>query len=89
MKFNPAPTDIFGFACSITVDHIDSTIEKIAQAGGKTLMPKAVIPGAAWGAKFLHPEGNLFCAIQYTADARLQRLKEAHTQPLQDEHYEI
>lgn len=68
-RYNPDTKDIFGFECSISVDDVDATIEAVEKAGGKTLMGNTAISGVGWIAKFLDPEGNLFCAITYDKDA--------------------
>lgn len=68
-RYNPASKDIYGFECSISVDDVEDTINAVENAGGKTLMPKTAIPGVGWIAKFLDPDGNLFCAIKYDKSA--------------------
>ncbi len=59
---NPAGTVIV----YIGTDDIEATLAKIAQLGGKTLVPKTEIPGMGWFAIFADPTGNkigLFTAI--------------------------
>lgn len=69
-KYSPVPDKIIGLECSISVENIDTVIEKIKQNGGKILMEKTAIPYVGWIAKFLDTEGNLLCAIQYDDSAR-------------------
>ena len=69
-KYNPDSKDIFGYECSISVDDVNATIEAVERAGGTTLMARTAIPGVGWIAKFLDPEGNLFCAITYDREAK-------------------
>lgn len=68
-KYNPDLKNIYGFECSISVDDVEDTIRAVEKAGGKTLMPRTAIPGVGWIAKFLDPDGNLFCAIKYDKSA--------------------
>lgn len=69
-KYNTDSKDIYGFECSITVDDIETTINAVEKAGGKTLMQKTIIPNVGWMAKFLDPDGNMFCAIKYDSGAK-------------------
>ncbi|MGI9293062.1 MAG: VOC family protein [Pseudomonadales bacterium] len=69
-KYNPDSKNIYGFECSITVDDVEATINAVEQAGGKTLMQKTNIPNVGCIAKFLDPDGNMFCAIKYDEDVK-------------------
>ncbi|MGJ3235572.1 VOC family protein [Marivirga sp.] len=69
-KYSPLPEKIIGLECSISVENIDLTIEKIKDSGGKILMDKTAIPYVGWIAKFLDTEGNLLCAMQYDQEAK-------------------
>lgn len=69
-KYSPLPDMIIGLECSISVENIDLTIEKIKDSGGKILMDKTAIPYVGWIAKFLDTEGNLLCAMQNDQEAR-------------------
>ncbi|MFQ5555430.1 MAG: VOC family protein [Acidimicrobiia bacterium] len=42
----------------IEVDSIDDHLAKVADAGGKTIMPRTVIPGTVTFAMFADPAGN-------------------------------
>jgi predicted enzyme related to lactoylglutathione lyase len=69
-RYNPDKKDIFGYECSISVDDVEATIQTVEESGGKTIMGKTLIPGVGWIAKFLDPDGNLFCAISYDEGAK-------------------
>jgi predicted enzyme related to lactoylglutathione lyase len=58
-KYSPVPDKIIGLECTIGVEDIDQTIEKIKSNGGQVLMPKTAIPYVGYIAKFLDTEGNL------------------------------
>lgn len=69
-SYAPVPEKIIGLECTIGVENIDDTIEKVKNNGGQLLMPKTAIPHVGWISKFLDTEGNLFCAMQYDSSAR-------------------
>lgn len=69
-KYSPVPGKIIGWECTIGVDNIDETIEKVKSNGGQVLMPKTAIPYVGYIAKFLDTEGNLICGMQYDNSAR-------------------
>lgn len=69
-SYSPVPHKIIGMECTIGVENIDDTIEKVKNNGGQILMPKTAIPYVGWISKFLDTEGNLFCAMQYNTLAR-------------------
>ncbi|HML58037.1 MAG TPA: hypothetical protein PKA85_06680 [Ferruginibacter sp.] len=69
-KYSPHNENIIGFECTIGVENIDETIEKVNHNGGKVLMPKMAIPFVGWISKFLDTEGNIFCAMQYDNTAK-------------------
>ncbi|MEQ9404919.1 MAG: VOC family protein [Cyclobacteriaceae bacterium] len=56
---------VIGFECTISVEDIDNTIEKVLANGGKIVLPKTSIPTVGWITKFLDSEENLVCAMQY------------------------
>jgi len=49
---------------TISVDNIDSYVEKIKQAGGKLVMPKSVIPKMGYQAYCIDPGGIGFGLFQ-------------------------
>jgi len=55
---------------SISVQNIDSSIQKIEKAGGKIVVPKAVIPGIGWSAYFTDPDGNIHGVYQEDPSAK-------------------
>ncbi len=69
-KYSPVPERIIGLECTIGVESIDETIEKVKSNGGQVLMPKTAIPYVGYIAKFLDTEGNLICGMQYDNSAR-------------------
>jgi predicted enzyme related to lactoylglutathione lyase len=63
----PAPVDGVGvnaYTCTIDVDNIDHTLEKIKGAGGSIAIEKNHIPGVGWLAYGKDTEGNMFGVIQ-------------------------
>jgi uncharacterized protein len=58
-----------GYECTISVDSIDATATAVLSNGGKTIMPKTVIAGVGTLMFFQDPEGNVFGAMQYDANA--------------------
>lgn len=69
-NYSPIPDKIIGLECTIGVENIDNTIEKVKNNGGQVLMLKTAIPCVGWISKFLDTEGNLICAMQYDNSAR-------------------
>ncbi len=55
---------------AIAVDHIDESIKKIEQAGGKVVVAKTAIPGVGWLVYFSDPEGNLLGLHEYDSSAQ-------------------
>jgi predicted enzyme related to lactoylglutathione lyase len=69
-KFDPLDQKVNAWECSIEVADIDRTTRAAEEAGAKVLMRRAAIPYVGWVSKFMDPEGNLFCAVQYDRNAR-------------------
>lgn len=69
-KYSPVPEKIIGLECTICVENLDDTIEKVKNKGGQILMLKTAIPCIGYIAKFLNTEGNLICGMQYDHSAR-------------------
>lgn len=69
-KYSPISEKVIGFECTISVENIDETIEKVISYGGKVVLAKTVIPQVGFITKFLDTEGNLICAMQYNDSAR-------------------
>lgn len=69
-KYSPLPEKIIGLECTIGVENIDETVDRVKSHGGQILMPKTAIPYVGYIAKFLDTEGNLVCAMQYDHTAR-------------------
>lgn len=69
-KYSPLPDKIIGLECTIGVEDIDETIERVKRKGGQIVVPKTVIPYVGYITKFLDTEGNLICGMQYDQTAR-------------------
>ena len=74
-KGNPVRPGVNGAICKkdrpdlkpinyILVDDIDESIQKIRNLGGTITQPKQQIPGIAWIAHAIDPEGNPFAILQ-------------------------
>jgi uncharacterized protein len=69
-KYSPVPDKIIGLECTIGVENLDETLERVKKNGGQILVPKTAIPYVGYIAKFLDTEGNLMCGMQYDQSAR-------------------
>ena len=54
------------FVCTVSVDDIDTYIEKAKAAGGKEYMAKMSVPGVGELAYYTDTEGNIFGMLQPT-----------------------
>lgn len=54
----------------MVVGNYDELAAKIVAAGGKSVVPKAAIPGMAWQGYFKDTEGNIFGLHQADKDAK-------------------
>ncbi|HEY2349842.1 MAG TPA: VOC family protein [Puia sp.] len=52
------------YICTIEVENIDDTLEKITKAGGSVALDKMEVPGVGWLAYRKDPEGNIFGVLQ-------------------------
>ena len=52
------------FVCTVTVDNIDSYVEKVKAAGGTVALDKIQVPGVGWLAYVKDLEGNIFGMLQ-------------------------
>jgi hypothetical protein len=52
------------YVCTIEVENIDETLEKIAKAGGTIALEKMEVPGVGLLAYRKDPEGNIFGVLQ-------------------------
>lgn len=69
----PVPTDgqaVNAFVCTVQVDSIDETIQKIEIEGGTCALPKMALPGMAWQAYYKDLEGNIFGIHQTDPNAQ-------------------
>lgn len=61
---------IFGLECTLSVDNSEQAEAAIIQAGGKIVMPRAILTGIGKLFFFEDPEGNIIGAMEYDASAR-------------------
>ena len=55
---------MIAFVCTLDVESLDDTIEKVNSNGGQTIVEKNAVPGVGWMAYFKDTEGNIFGAMQ-------------------------
>jgi len=55
---------------TIDTQDIDESIKKVTKNGGKIILPKHVIPGVGWLARFSDPQGNVFGLMQTDTSAK-------------------
>jgi uncharacterized protein len=63
----PSPLEGSGvnaYSCTIEVEDIDITLEKVKSAGGSISVEKNQIPGVGWLAYCKDTDGNLFGVVQ-------------------------
>jgi hypothetical protein len=66
-RMGDVPTDgqpVNAFVCTISVDNIDTYIDKVKNAGGSIAFDKMDVPGVGWLAYCKDIEGNLFGILQ-------------------------
>lgn len=61
---------IFGLECTLAVDNSEKAEAAIKKAGGKIVMPRAVIAGVGKLFFFEDTEGNIVGAMEYDSNAR-------------------
>ena len=67
-----APLDgqpVNAFVCTLSIDNLDSYIDKVKTAGGSIALDKMQVPGVGWLVYVKDPEGNLFGMLQPEARA--------------------
>lgn len=69
-KIPPPMHGTNAYVCTIQVENLDETAEKIEKAGGRIAMPKHAITGIAWQGYFLDSEGNTFGIHQPDPNAK-------------------
>ncbi len=52
------------FVCTMSVENIDTAIEKVMKAGGSMALEKMEVPSVGWLAYCKDPEGNIFGMLQ-------------------------
>jgi len=63
----PAPQDgqaVNAFVCTLRVESLDTSIEKVVEAGGTIGVPKMAITGVGWLAYAKDLDGNIFGMMQ-------------------------
>lgn len=61
---------IFGLECTLSVENSEKAEAAIKKAGGKIVMPRAVLPSIGKLFFFEDPEGNIIGAMEYDKNAR-------------------
>ena len=68
-RHGPPPEEgqpVNAYVCTIGVDNLDASIEKVKSSGGSTALDKMQVPGVGWLAYMKDPEGNIFGMLQPT-----------------------
>ena len=68
-----APTDgaaVNSFPCTLMVENLDESMEKVIELGGKEAVPKSAIPGMGWLGYCKDTEGNIFGMMQADTSAK-------------------
>lgn len=52
------------YVCTIEVENIDETLDKVEKAGGTVALDKMEVPGVGWLAYRKDTEGNIFGVLQ-------------------------
>jgi predicted enzyme related to lactoylglutathione lyase len=55
-----ADQPVSAFVCTVQVDDLDECLQRVATAGGKTVVEKHALAGLAWQAYCTDTEGNIF-----------------------------
>ena len=66
-RHGPPPSGgepVNAFVCTISVDNVDSYLDKVKAAGGTVALEKMQIPGVGWLVYVKDPEGNIFGMLQ-------------------------
>lgn len=69
----PAPTEgqcVNAYVCTIGVENLDQSLQKLTSLGGTIALPKMPVPGVGYLAYGKDTEGNLFGMMQSDASAR-------------------
>jgi predicted enzyme related to lactoylglutathione lyase len=65
----PGPADgapVNAYVCTIVVDSLDGSMEKVKSSGGQIAVEKSEVPTIGWLAYAKDPEGNLFGMLEPT-----------------------
>jgi predicted enzyme related to lactoylglutathione lyase len=69
----PAPTEgqcVNAYVCTIGVENLDQSLQKLTSLGGTIALPKMPVPGVGYLAYGKDTEGNIFGMMQPDADAK-------------------
>jgi len=69
----PGPVDmqaVNAFVCTVDVADCDAIAKRVAEVGGKLVVPKMPIPTVGWLAYAKDTEGNMFGFMQMDANAK-------------------
>jgi predicted enzyme related to lactoylglutathione lyase len=69
-RMGPPPSGgepVNAFVCTISVDNLDSYLDKVKSAGGSVALDKMQIPNVGWLAYVKDLEGNIFGMLQPAA----------------------
>ncbi len=58
------------FVCTIDVENLDATLAKVAELGGKVVVPRMTIPTVGYLAYSKDTEGNIFGTMQMDETAK-------------------
>jgi predicted enzyme related to lactoylglutathione lyase len=58
------------FVCTVDVADLDATLAKVAELGGRTVVPRMAIPTVGYLAYSKDTEGNIFGTMQMDANAK-------------------
>lgn len=54
----------WGFLCTVEVESVDDTLQRVTDAGGTVEVAKMEIPGVGWQAYCADPDGNQFSVME-------------------------
>lgn len=66
----PEGQSVNAFPCTIEVQDVEASAKKVAEGGGKIVVPRTPIPGIGWHVQAQDTEGNAFGMLQPDAGAK-------------------
>jgi uncharacterized protein len=61
---------VIAYVCTVDVENLDASVEKVVNNGGQIALPKMPIPGMGWLAYCKDTEGNIFGMMQGDPNAQ-------------------